>query len=810
MEKILFSNAFNQTEYLRTLAKLGKNTFGLRVMSDVELCFYILDHYQKMPDGDFISSSEEDYIYFAELQCGDYHDAKNLRMAIDSYRDLVKDDVLGSIDQNLSNDFLEKKNLIKNKYQEYQAYKAKNHLYDKNDLILFVINFGIKLDIECFYYEEYGITQTFLELLKIVFSKVESRSLLDDFPKNDKSIHFKKAYGKSCEADYIFSEIQKYPLDECQIVLTSSEDALEVYKTAEMLNIPYSSSLGIPVISTNAGIILSYLFKLKDMSYGVDGYRALFGCTAFDESILKSMIPPTAYNPDHYFNDFIKYVGWLRLDFTSKVSDIPQALYEPEMAAMLTKIVESLEKGRAGFIRDFLVQPISQDDENVLSSIEALEKAAKRYHFKEEDIETVLLDLLQGSINHKVSQSGHLFITNVNSAISSLRKHTFIVGLDSAFPGGPKENYLIFDDEYLKTGSSFYDSKEIVKRKEKVLRTLIDGGEDVYLTYPYFELASLEDNNPSSVFFDLYGSDIANCPTHGFDDLKLVVNKEIYQARLRNKVFAMTPCFPALVYQPDKLLNKTYSPSQFHAYFEEENRLSFLLSVILGIDIADEDDPYRIISSNDRGTLIHDLMEGFQKDQISWIDFLKKAKEAFDKFILMKPAVIKSSIAQEKEEYLRLIKNVYDGDPGNTFVAAEKYVIGQIADISFGGRYDRIEKNKFGKYILVDYKTGRSVIHKNDDVVSCIQGLIYGYLINHDKNYIKQGINISRVEFRYPDSDVIIHINYNPAFEQELINKVTEFKNAIEQGLLFDGVDLKNQKFVDKYAHLISLFERMN
>ena len=108
MEKILFSNSFNQTEYLRTLAKLGQNTFCLRVMNDVQLCSFVLEHTDKMPDGTFISSKEEDYIYF-HLGAGDYNDAKNLRSAIDSYRDCVDEDILVSLENNLSNDFVDKK-----------------------------------------------------------------------------------------------------------------------------------------------------------------------------------------------------------------------------------------------------------------------------------------------------------------------------------------------------------------------------------------------------------------------------------------------------------------------------------------------------------------------------------------------------------------------------------------------------------------------------------------------------------------------------------------------------------------------------
>ncbi len=803
MEKILFSNSFNQTEYLRTLAKLGHDTFNLRVMNDVELCTFILEHSNKMPEGTFISSKEEDYIYY-HLGSGDYNDAKNLRSAIDSYRDCVEGDILASLDNNLSNDFLDKKNLIKDKYQQYEQHKKENKLYDKSDLINYILNSDIKLDMECSYFEEYDITQVFLKMIQKVFSSVKTLSLSDVFNKKDKDIHFMKAYGKPCEADYVFSEIQKYPIDECEIVLTTSEDALEVVKTAQALNIPYTSHIGSPIISSNAGILLSYLFKLEDMSYGVDGYRYLFNSKVFNSQIFKNMIPPTEYNLERAFNDFIKYAGWLRLSFDNKET-IHQELYKPYISSMLLKLQESLAKGRASFIKEHLVD-VTPLDEAVISNIEAVEKASREYGFDQNEI---LRDLIQGTANRKVAKSGCLYITDINSAISSLRKHVFIIGLDSNFPGGPKENYLIFDEEYAKTGSNYYDSKKIVRRKERVLRALINASEDLYLTYPYFELAALEDNNPSSVFFDLYPGDVSKCPSYDYEDLSLSVNKEVYNAHLLNKYVLTKDPSLSIDLSPKALLAKKYSPSSFHGFFESENKVSFLFSNILGIDVQDEDDIYSIISSNERGTLIHALMERFQKDKANYATFYKEAEKAFNDFILTKPPVIPSSLERAKEEYFRIIENVYRDDPGNEFIAAEEYVDGKISDILFGGRFDRIEKDKFDKYILVDYKTGRNVTHKKEDVVSCIQGLIYGYLINHSDKYKKRGITIDRIEFRYPDSGDIVPIHYTQENEDALIEKCNEFKSAIENNELFNGIVLKEQKYIDKYYYLLSLIRRI-
>ncbi len=834
MEKIIFSNSFNQTEFLRTLAKHGKNTFGLRLMSDVELCFYILEHQSKMPNGKFISSREEDYLYF-NLSGQDYHDSQNLRIAIDSYRDSVRGDILQSLDNNLSNNFLDKKSFIKTEFDKYQKEKVKKDLYDKNDLINFIIDNNITLDAEVIYFKEYGITKVFLDMLNRVFSSVKEVSILDkdylpavnkileryltdedrkkEKPEPDNSypptnLHFMKAYGKPCEADYVLSQIQKFNLDECQIVLTSSEDALEIYKTADMLNIPYTTSLGKPVISTNAGVLLSYLFKLEDGLYGVDAYRDLFNCSAFDKAKLEAMIPASVKDKDSYFSDFNKYLGWLRLGFDNYGIIINPNLYNNDQAMvdMLNVVQSSLSNGYASFIKDFIKTP-TPNDEAIIDNIKSIEKAASDYNI---DPNVVLKDLLNGHVDAKIAQSGQLFITSIDSAISSLREHTFIVGLDSSFPGGPKDNYLIFDDEFAKTGSDFYNSKEIVKRKENILRALISAGEDVYLSYPYFELAALEDNNPSSIFFDLFPQDIKYCPSYEFKDLVFASNKEVYLARLNNCHFSNSGGAIAITYNPQALLAKSYSASEFKNYFEPELKLAFLFNYVLGIKVDDEDDLYQVIPANVKGTMLHTLMENFQKDKVDKKKFMWRAGKMFDDFILMKPAVIITSIAKERDDFLRIAENLFDSDPGNIFVAKEEWLNGQIGNVSFCGRFDRIEKDQFNQCILVDYKTGKKPSHKNDDPVSCVQGLIYGYLINHSQFYQNRGIKIDKIEFRYPDCKATRSIRYNAVNEQELLKLVNEFEQAIVNQTLFNDINLASKnKYIEKYFYLVSIIERM-
>ena len=802
MGRILFSNSFNQSEYLRTLAKLGQNTFALRVMNEGELCSYILEHGVNLPSGDFISSKEADYIFYS-ITKNNFNDAKNLRSAIDSYRDCVIGDISESLENNLTGDFPLKKELIKTNYQAYEQYKKDHQLYDQHDLMNLILNSDIHIDEECFFYEEFGISKLFLEVLNHVFAKVTKLELQDTFNKKEKGIHFLKAYGKPCEADYIFSEIQKYPLDECQIVVVNNGDTQEIVKTAEMLNIPFTSLIGSPIISTKAGVLLNYLLVLEQKSFGVDGYKNLFNCPFFNTDIFKTMIPEDANNPERIYSDFIKYAGWLRLNFNSPVELIhPEVYKNPVHPEMLLKLQQSLSMGRASFIKEFIINPTPMD-EMVIDKIKTVEEASIKYGF---DIKDVLSDLLNGSINRKVSQSGHLYITNINSALSSLRKYNFIIGLTSDFPGGPKENYLIFDEEYLKTGSNLYLSTEIIKRKERVLKALINASEELYLTYPYFELASLEDKNPSSIMFDLYqGGDISSIPSYGYRDMKLDINKEVYKARLDNLNKNVVPNIINLTYDPNKLLMKKYSPSSFHAFYEEDQYLDFLFSNILGISVDESDDPYVVIPNNELGTLIHSVMEKFQKNKTTLNELLDKANLEFDKFLLKKPPMIEASAVKSRQDYLRLVENLYNMDPGNYHVFSEKYYLGGINEILFGGTADRLERDKFGKYILVDYKTGRNIKHINDDPITCLQGLIYAYLI---ENYDDKHTVVDHIEFRYPESEVTIKISYNEENKNILLNMIEEFKTAVKSGLLFKNIKkIQDQNYIDKYAHLFSLMK---
>ena len=100
-EKLILANGFNEAEFLRTLAKNDINTFGLRVFNDMELCSYILMKNGIKMNGSFISDKEQSFIYYSFLK-GVLEDSKNIKDAINSFRDCVDTDVLIEMEKILS------------------------------------------------------------------------------------------------------------------------------------------------------------------------------------------------------------------------------------------------------------------------------------------------------------------------------------------------------------------------------------------------------------------------------------------------------------------------------------------------------------------------------------------------------------------------------------------------------------------------------------------------------------------------------------------------------------------------------------
>lgn len=804
MEKILFSPKFNQSEFLRTLAKFSNPQFGLRILNELEILSYIQERTCLFLEGNFISAKQENYLFYKILGTN-YKDAKNLRNSINTYRSCIIDqDVLTSLENNLSDDFPRKKELIIENFNKYRDFKRTNYLYDKIDLINFLLNSCVKLDVEVIYLAEYDISPLFLKLLESVFSKVTKKSLLDLFKNYDNNCKFVKSYGKKCEVDYVLSSISSLPLDECQIILTSSLYIVEITKQLEILCVPYTSTIGEKVISSKVGSLLQSLLYLEESLFSINNLLELVNSPYFNRELFYSLIPEEVNNKERVLSEFVAILGHRRVSYGFNVNDLDESIYEDyyqKLALPLVKEFISLFTCRSEFISKVIKDP-SEDDIKLINNIRNLEDIAISLEI---DICPLLKELLSSNMNKEISQNGKLHITTIQEAASSLRKYNFIVGLDSSYPGGPKEDYLIYDEEYSKTGFDNYISSNFVKNKEVLLRNLIRICENCTLSYSYFDLASLEDSNPSSVIFSL--TDVDKIPNYDYSNLNLDMNKNIYLARLDNNIYELPKKEFEFVYKGENVLSKVFSPSAFVDYFSKEMKLKFILQYIFDISIVQEENIYDILPPNFKGSLIHKVFENFNKSKISEKEILKKAEKEFNNYLQQRPALIKLSIEKVKENYLSLISSLYKISSENIHVRSEDYISLEIEGVTFGGKYDRLEKSPDGCYILIDYKTGRTLKHKNEDVETCLQGLIYAYMIeNSDKPFYK-GIKISKIRFLYPALGQLIEITYSLENKEKMLEYVRQFRNDVVKGHIFDGLKLSSQKYYDQYTHLLSLFK---
>ena len=393
-----------------------------------------------------------------------------------------------------------------------------------------------------------------------------------------------------------------------------------------------------------------------------------------------------------------------------------------------------------------------------------------------------------------------------------MRENLFIAGLSAGnFPGSPAENYLVPDNDMLLLGENVPTSENIViankNRLLDVLKVASALDSEIKLSYSGFDTSELKEENASSVLFEIF------CEYCGGSDMKSFEKSLIHTGYFDNNIGISRHIGKAynsgadIAFNSEKLESTVnissdivLSPTAVEIYAQCPRK--FYLAHILKIQIPDTDDVFTVISPLDLGNLVHKLLENDAKEHFSPDELYKLAEDSFDRFIAGRPPVNEHKCKEIRSQFLEMVLNGQAMSSKNNIVEPElKIEPVEIGGVMLRGKLDRLEKLPSGEYIIADFKTGSRIMHKEDDIESCLQVLLYAAMLKKAKN-----ITVSRGEYRYLRYRKSITCSFTESIEYALNEILGELANALKTG----AFSTSNNCFYCEYKNICRKEEREN
>lgn len=853
-ERIILAPGCNGSELLKSLADHGINCLNLRVMGSYEFAHMALMRSGITIGQEFVSRDEEYAIisraakseaYFGEMT---YSDTVQLASAIRTARLQVSSpDEIETITTVLERGiFKEKNEAIAHVYQAYMAELKKNNQIDSVMLIKKAIQECKPLDIEVLTMVEVFPLSSAEMLLasKIAGKGIKNTSLHDLFRvEKEPQVHIQNYYacfGSPNEVENTLSTIYKgLTLDKCTVAVTNPAVYSQLFFDYSLLhNIPMTFGTGIPIGNSNPAKLLKMYFQWMtgDMFDG-ESLVNIINNSVFDKSKLVDSLP----KPEGFkLKDFMETLKNLRLTnqqalnkkilegFEKAVSEEEKIMQDqgakvladvlgkkaliPALKALSNEITAPCEVFVTRYAK--IRRKTETFAQNLLMRLDYAastkiydELSAVRASGIEQADEDIIKNLLKSSVCSSRSQSGSLHITTIDGALVSLRENLFVVGLAaSMFPGAPKENYLLLDEDLKGFGdtSTYLLSEYKVQRKKTTLIKLIRLASalngNIYISYPANDVSELKKNNASSSVFEIYQLEVGE--NVSVQDLeKKIVRVEYFEPRITlNNTIGMEYLYGNIIQQIEKPetdgtyfanLDKAYSPSVLNRFFNCAK--AFILSCILRIPEPEKVFSNKVASAADIGTMAHTMMEiSGENPEMSKEEFLSMARDMFDRFLLEHPPLITNSVDRERDEFLELMDTAYGMETHReVFMKEEDIECVHECGLRIHGFPDRVEKLEDGTYCVVDFKTGREVEHIENDPSTCFQALIYAYILEKTK-----GIKVSRCEFRYLRLGETVPCVYDDDAKKQLEGMLSYFMYQLKHGFpdMLNLIELAKKK----------------
>ena len=817
LERILVVSGINGNELLKSMSLNGQNTIGLRIVSPAELAQMSLLRAGIVIKETLVPTSEE-RLWMRDVmnkQNPTFKDVRSMTQAIHMLQRLaVGENEEAEIRERLGKGIFKNKNekLLEN-YAAYRKLLAERGCVDTTDIIRKALTEGSTWETEFLTLSEMPLDPLSSALVqKLSGGKCREIGVCELYghtnPLMPTSVRkIRDCYGASAEVDTVLREIyESGKLDACTIAVTDASYAQLLYDQALCYEIPVTFACGVSIQNTAPAKLLVRYYNWRQTGFGQDALSEMLDDPCFDfekfsslwksagdeRKILETVLRNVRLGTDIEENARKLIDLKKSLDEQNNMMDPESHDYEELQKKILClPFLENIAKELAlpsyAFIRKYtrirqektpakrvLITELDKAAVGmVCRNLELLEKAG----VSSEDVYVYIMSL---SVADGSSLPGFVHVVTVENAFETMRKNLYVVGLSSLkFPGEPKENHLLLDDDLMR-----FDNAEMYLADEKVLRRkdtfdrLISlqhalGGAVVF-SFAGMNVAELKTENPSSVLLEFDNT----IETIGYFDNRLSRDGKVGENYLKPNVQLVSSGKDSeyTAFNSEAAFARSYSPSALEMFFQCPRR--FFLQYLCGIQEPDEKDPYEVISRSDRGTLAHMLMERLAESPMSEEDFMDLSEKAFENFMKEHPPVAPTE--EEKNNFLAMMKKAYALDAQNkgeiVFKEETLECVHSETGITLKGRPDRVERRGDNEFWVVDYKTKRTIEHKKDDVDTCLQNVLYAYMLSQNGNAVRG------TEYWYFEKNRKISCSFDGEIMERLDEKMEIFATALRNG----------------------------
>ena len=842
---IVLTNSVDESEKIKSLSSFNNATFDLRYMSALELAEYLLQLSGISYQETFIENDELAAIIYNKIrgisyfELFTYNDVLNLVRTLEDLRYQIVNDEEETFFAKLPMDkFVAKNSALKDAYKIIGKTLKDNSYIDEVGIIRLALKeIKSQSDIEFVRYEKSHLRPLELALLNKAAGKEILETKINEESKPLVIKRYTKAFGQSNEIEDILNYIYEnnIPFDQCLIASAEESSYANILSNyRDLLKAPITIGVGKLITSTNPGKVFALLDDWKQNHYRYEYLLKLVNSESFNkEQLREDLNLPEDLAPLNEGLDkknqidldvITEIVGRLKVNFEEKELnlkkyeayeslvkkyfeekyDIENTKSRIKSMGHVKKFIEIINQGLYNFIERYALVKDQKVDDSALVRILKMISFEDKYGVSYNDGRDLLF---QQKISREKPQPGSLYFTSISRAASCLRKYLFITGLSSNnFPGSSKENPLLLDRDYLPFGVKDASNREITNNKENYDALLEEAKKydvEIHLSWASYNSESLKAQNSSSVVFETYKEENGQDKTLAsfekeFSNLKyryieyfdsaLLPISDVGKALQNNK----TNSVPELEEKEEQniavesLKGRAFSASALTTF--AKCQYMFYLQYVLGVSQPEDIDVFEVIPANEYGTMAHDLLEHLNKSKTSLDEFLVKAGNRFDEYLVFNPSDNPALVQKSRKEFVKMMQNAYEMEEKSKTALSEhdEYCTHKLTGIRIHGFPDSVIKNTDETYRIVDYKTGRKVKHFVDDIPSMIQCTVYAYVLAN-----RLGLNVTSFEYRYlknkarvfsTDKDFTMKDHYDHL--DEVLEKL---KTAIETGHFEDA-----------------------